>query len=91
MNEKETSAVYASGDNGDFVISPFSIGMDRDNQKRSPISTTLIVIYLVLVLVSGYWYWSRPIRADQFNNAYTWWLGVAEVYNVPVPSDETWQ
>ena len=75
----------------DAIMTPFTIAKEGDPSKKCPITTALIVIYLVLVLVLGYWYWSRPVRADQFNNAYTWWLGVAEVYHFPVPSDETWQ
>ena len=87
----ETPEKLDSQINGDTIIMPFSIGTECATSKKCPISTTLIVIYLVLMLVSGYWYWSRPVRADQFSNAYTWWRGVAEVYRFPVPSDETWQ
>jgi hypothetical protein len=87
----ETLVKMDTQENGDTIITPFSIGTECASSKKSQISTTLIVIYLVLMLVSGYWYWSRPVRADQFGNAYTWWRGVAEVYHFPVPSDETWQ
>jgi hypothetical protein len=87
----ETPTTTDSQINGDSIITPFSMGTECVTSKKCPISTTLIVIYLVLMLISSYWYWSRPVRADQFGNAYTWWRGVADVYHFPVPSDETWQ
>lgn len=58
---------------------------------KTPVTMTLIIIYMVLVLLSGYWYWLRPVRADQFNNACRWWIGVADVYEFPVPNDQMWQ
>ena len=51
----------------------------------------LLAGYLLLVLLSGYWYWIRPVRGDQFKNAVTWWTGIALVYDFPVPLDERWE
>ncbi len=77
-NKTEMSKDTGSTGNGTRVV-------------KTPITMALIIIYMVLVLLSGYWYWSRPVRADQFNNAYRWWIGIADVYEFPVPEDERWQ
>lgn len=50
----------------------------------------LLLIYLVCALVSGYWYWTRPVRADQFRHAHLKWHEIAEIFGVPVPKDERW-
>ena len=50
--------------------------------------TVLVVIYIVAIIISGWWYFARPVRAEQFNNAYEWWSSLAEVYDIPVPKDE---
>ncbi len=48
------------------------------------------VIYLIGVLAFGYWYWTRPVRADQFRSAHRMWYGIAESVGIPVPEDERW-
>ncbi len=50
----------------------------------------LIAIYLLGVLSFGYWYWMRPVRADQFRTAHRKWNEIAHVFGVPVPKDERW-
>ena len=60
-------------------------------QARNFIFRILVVIYIVMVLVSGYWYWMRPIRRPQFHYAYTWWSEIAKDYGLPLPSDEMYE
>ena len=50
----------------------------------------LVVIYTIAVLGFGYWYFARPVRSDQINNAYDWWTAVGRIYDVPMPKDERW-
>lgn len=50
----------------------------------------LFVVYLIGVVAFGYWYWARPVRADQIKGAHRIWHGIAEVFGVPVPKDERW-
>lgn len=57
---------------------------------RNFIFGVLVAVYLLTVIISGYWYWSRPVRKDQIDNAYEWWTAIAEVYHIPVPKDERW-
>ena len=54
------------------------------------IANLLIAIYLIGVLCFGYWYWMRPVRADQFKNAQIKWREMAFVFMVPIPKDERW-
>jgi hypothetical protein len=54
------------------------------------IISILIPIYFISILCLGYWYWMRPVRADQFKDAQTKWRAIAQVYNIPVPKDERW-
>jgi hypothetical protein len=51
----------------------------------------LLAIYIIMVLFFGYWYWARPVRADQFNHAENAWRELAEVFHVPLPDDVRWQ
>jgi len=57
---------------------------------RSFIFRILIILYMLGILTSGYWFWARPVRDEQFHNAYTWWTGIAGVYGLPVPSADRW-
>jgi hypothetical protein len=50
----------------------------------------LLGIYLAGVLCFGYWYWMRPVRADQFKDAQMKWRETALIFGVPVPKDERW-
>ncbi len=62
--------------------------------EKSPtvrfLSRVLIAIYLIGVITFGYWYWMRPVRADQFRDALTKWREIAVDSDVPVPKDERW-
>lgn len=51
----------------------------------------LLAIYIIMVLVFGYWYWARPVRVNQFNHAENAWRELAEVFHVPLPEDVRWQ
>lgn len=51
----------------------------------------LITLYMLSIIALGYWYWMRPVRADQINTAYSKWHDMAEIFNVPLPKDERWQ
>ena len=57
---------------------------------RSFIFRILIILYMLGIVASGYWYWARPVRDAQFHNAYTWWTGIASVYGLPIPSADRW-
>ncbi len=59
------------------------------NPKRSFIRL-LLLVYLVMVVAFGYWYWMRPIRATQLEKQHNKWREIGEVFKVPIPSDETW-
>jgi hypothetical protein len=48
------------------------------------------VIYVIGVLAFGYWYWTRPVRADQYRNALIVWDGLLDSFGLPVPKDERW-
>ena len=50
----------------------------------------LIAVYLVLALVSCYWYLARPVRAEQVSNAYEWCFELMEIHKLPVPEDQRW-
>ena len=50
-----------------------------------------VLIYVVISLCFGYWYWMRPIRRPQFHYAYTWWSEIAKDYGLPLPSDEMYE
>jgi hypothetical protein len=50
----------------------------------------LLILYFVTVIAFGYWYWMRPVRADQFKDAHEKWRAVAKIFHVPVPKDERW-
>ena len=50
----------------------------------------LFVVYLIGVVAFGYWYWARPVRADQVKSAHRIWHGIVEEFGVPVPKDERW-
>ena len=54
------------------------------------IFTALIIIYTVLAVASGYWYWMRPVRRDQIRGAHWWWTKIAVEYNLPIPKNERW-
>ena len=50
----------------------------------------LILLYSVLVVAFGYWYWMRPVRVDQFKDAQEKWRAIAAIYHIPIPKDERW-
>jgi hypothetical protein len=50
----------------------------------------LVLVYLLSIFGLGYWYWMRPVRADQFKDAHEKWRAVAKIFHVPVPKDERW-
>lgn len=57
---------------------------------RPVVVKILLLSYFVCVLVFTYLYWMRPVRADQFVNAYNNWRAVAEIYGIPLPKDNRW-
>ena len=58
---------------------------------RSFIFSLLIFVYLLTSLAFGYWYWARPVRAEQITSGYEWWSEIAEIYGVPHPKDVRWE
>ncbi len=48
----------------------------------------ILAIYIVCVLGFTYWYWMRPVRAEQVTEAQEKWRGYAEVFDIPIPTDE---
>ncbi len=60
------------------------------SRVRRVIFTVLMVCYMLAILVSGYWYWAKPVRSDQFVSAYTWWTAIGKIYDLPFPRDERW-
>jgi hypothetical protein len=50
----------------------------------------MLIAYLLSTLALGYWYWMRPVRADQFKSAHEKWRAIAKIFHVPVPKDERW-
>jgi len=72
---------------------PTGLGLEdpQFNRKaRRFIVRVLIALYLISVFFLGYWYWMRPVRADQFKAAQENWRGLATVYGIPIPKDERW-
>lgn len=65
-------------------------GFNLFRRFKRVIVRVLFVIYLLGVVAFGYWYWARPVRADQFVNAHRIWHGIAETVGIPVPRDERW-
>lgn len=63
---------------------------EKDKKSKNLFANLLVVIYIVLVILSGYWYMARPVRAEQFYNAVTWWNDLASELSIPVPEDEQW-
>lgn len=78
---KETEQVLSQGESSGKW---HEIGLFR------VIANLLIAVYLIGVVCFGYWYWMRPVRADQFTNAQIKWRETAIVFMVPVPKDERW-
>ncbi len=62
----------------------------RKTGLRRALTALILVMYLVGALISGYWYYTRPVRADQFAAAQQKWRGIAVVFGLPVPKDERW-
>ena len=50
----------------------------------------VIVIYILTALVSGYWYFARGVRSEQFENSYSWLKSITRIYEIPAPKDERW-
>ena len=50
----------------------------------------LLLIYLISIPMLAYWYFMRPVRADQFKDAQTKWRAMATQFHIPVPKDERW-
>jgi len=73
------------------------VSMRRPRRKgglshaRSLLFRLIVIIYLIAIMVSGYWYWMRPIRRAHVHNAYNWWSELAELYSMPLPSSEKWE
>lgn len=71
---------------------PVSLGLGNyPTVIRKSFIKLLLLIYVITVLCFGYWYWMRPVRADQFKSAIERWQSYAAVYDVPYPKDERWQ
>ncbi len=97
MNDliKNTNDDLASGEILTETAEPLLCVKDKPrkglfNRIRNFIFCLLVIVYIFAIIISGYWYWSRPVRKDQINNAYEWWSELAEVYNIPLPKDERW-
>ncbi|HDS30873.1 MAG TPA: hypothetical protein ENN67_07525 [Firmicutes bacterium] len=57
---------------------------------RRILARILFIVYIVGILAFGYWYYSRPVRPDQFRNAHRVWYSLLDEFGVPVPKDERW-
>jgi hypothetical protein len=58
---------------------------------RSGVFASLIVLYFISIVALGYWYFMRPVRAEQITGAYDWWRAIAVIYHVPVPPDQRYE
>jgi len=94
--EKEGGSIPTPGD-GRYLPQPLTNDdpsvKNKHQSKTSPrriAVSTLVWIYLLIILCIGYWYWMRPVRADQFKSAQDEWRGIAETFHLPVPKDERW-
>ena len=67
----------------------------ESNASEQPVNRViariLIGAYLAGVILSGYCYLSRPVRADQIRDGYAWWRSIGTIYNIPAPKDERWE
>jgi len=67
-----------------------SDSLDVGIRIKPVIIRLLLLVYLVCIVCLGYWYWMRPVRADQFKSAQEKWRAIAQIYHIPVPKDERW-
>ncbi len=91
MKEKMMGDNYIITDMGSAPLERKKLSRGIASRFRSFIFRILMILYMLGIVASGYWYWARPVRAEQLNNAYTWWTEIAGNYGLPVPSDDRWE
>lgn len=61
------------------------------DRYKSKIFRILVIIYILAVIASGYWYWMRPVRRSQIHSSHRWWSSIAQDFHLPVPPTENWE
>jgi len=90
IKELEPAQISEPELNGSVLPERKKLSKGIASRSRSFIFRILIILYMLGIVASGYWYWARPVRDEQLHNAYAWWTEIAGNYGLPVPSADRW-
>jgi len=85
--ENSIPAESEIAENPEIIGIPSAPKKPKRKKIRTLFFRILILIYFILVIFSGYRYWTQPVRPEQIDLANKWWSEIGKIYSVSVLSD----